>query len=182
MNGWSFDISQAPRDGSPVILAFAGKVIKSCWIIPKFDPPHWNMLSHRNEPVAWMPWPQYPGEDFQIAPASQGEAEAPSAERVNPHRSGDAVANAGGGDVNRSAPRAPVEAGTVPTSLAGGLESGIDLSFVDETASGPDGKRAPISMRSDAGLDIVVASNRASRPTSSAFAISSRATATSSCR
>lgn len=70
---------------------------------------------------------------------------SPSAECVNPHRQGSAVANAGGGDVDRSATRAPVEAGPEPTSLAGGLESGIDHRFVDEPASGPDVKRAPIS-------------------------------------
>lgn len=57
---WSFDISQAPRDGSPVILAFRGKVLKSYWFKPKFDPPHWNMLSHKDTPDAWMPWPEAP--------------------------------------------------------------------------------------------------------------------------
>lgn len=43
---------------------------------------------------------------IEIASASQGEAEVPSAERVTPHGSGSAVANVGGEDVDGSVSRA----------------------------------------------------------------------------
>lgn len=85
----------------------------------------------------------------EIAVASQGEAAAPSDERVSPER-GSAGANAGGNDVTSSVLRAPVEA-TEDTNLAGGLGAGIDHSFIDGTASGPDVKRAPISAGSSNG-------------------------------
>lgn len=66
---WNFDLSQAPRDGSHVILATEErKVIRSYWMEPKHEPAHWCMLSHKNEPVAWMIWPEHP------FAASQGEA------------------------------------------------------------------------------------------------------------
>jgi hypothetical protein len=57
---WSFDIAQALRDGSPVILAFAGKTFKSRWNKNKVDPDNWSMLTHKQVPDAWMPWPEAP--------------------------------------------------------------------------------------------------------------------------
>lgn len=59
--GWNFDLSQAPRDGTHVILAMPNKTtLRSYWCTPKADHAHWCMLSHKNEPVAWMPWPEHP--------------------------------------------------------------------------------------------------------------------------
>lgn len=58
---WNFDISTAPRDGTHVILALPNKTtLRSYWCAPKGEPDHWCMLSHKNEPVAWMPWPEHP--------------------------------------------------------------------------------------------------------------------------
>ena len=68
---WSTDLSQAPRDGSPVILALNGKTFKSYWCNPQIDPPHWCFLSHKQTPEAWMPWPEYPDHS---APAEQETA------------------------------------------------------------------------------------------------------------
>lgn len=61
MSAWNFDISAAPRDGTHVILALQNKTtIRSYWCKPLHDPEHWCMLSHKNEPVAWMLWPEHP--------------------------------------------------------------------------------------------------------------------------
>lgn len=58
---WNHDISQAPRDGSHVILAMPnGQTLRSYWCKPDIDPEHWCMLSHKNVPDAWMPWPVHP--------------------------------------------------------------------------------------------------------------------------
>ena len=58
---WNHDLSQAPRDGSHVILAMPNKTtLRSYWCEPKGEPAHWCMLSHKNEPVAWMAWPEHP--------------------------------------------------------------------------------------------------------------------------
>ena len=58
---WNFDITQAPTDGSHVILAMPNKtMLRSYWCEPKHEPAHWCMLSHKNEPVAWMAWPEHP--------------------------------------------------------------------------------------------------------------------------
>lgn len=58
---WNHDLSQAPRDGSHVILAMPNKTtLRSYWCEPKNEPAHWCMLSHKNVPVAWMPWPEHP--------------------------------------------------------------------------------------------------------------------------
>jgi hypothetical protein len=60
-SGWNRDISQAPTDGSFVILAIGGKTLKSYWCKPgKTDPAHWCFLTHKQVPEAWMPWPEYP--------------------------------------------------------------------------------------------------------------------------
>lgn len=59
--GWSFDMTAAPRDGTHVILAMPNKTtLRSYWCTPKGEPEHWCMLSHKNEPVAWMLWPDHP--------------------------------------------------------------------------------------------------------------------------
>lgn len=58
---WNFDLSEAPRDGSHVILAMPNKTtIRSYWCRPRGEPEHWCMLSHKNEPIAWMRWPDHP--------------------------------------------------------------------------------------------------------------------------
>lgn len=58
---WNHDLSQAPRDGTHVILAMPNKTtLRSYWCEPKHEPAHWCMLSHKNEPVAWMAWPEHP--------------------------------------------------------------------------------------------------------------------------
>ncbi len=58
---WNHDISAAPHDGTHVILALQNKTtIRSYWCKPLHDPEHWCMLSHKNEPVAWMLWPEHP--------------------------------------------------------------------------------------------------------------------------
>lgn len=63
---WNHDISQAPRDGTHVILAMPNKTtLRSYWCEPKGEPAHWCMLSHKNEPVAWIAWPEHP---FTAAP------------------------------------------------------------------------------------------------------------------
>ena len=63
---WNLDISQAPRDGTHVILAMPNKTtLRSYWCEPKHEPAHWCMLSHKNEPVAFMLWPEHP---FTAAP------------------------------------------------------------------------------------------------------------------
>jgi len=54
-----------------------------------------------------------PSSSAPIAPASQGEAEAPSAERVTPHRSGSAAANAGGSHVDVQISAATHQAGAL---------------------------------------------------------------------
>jgi hypothetical protein len=70
MTEWNFDLSQAPRDGTHVILAMPNKTtLRSYWCTPKADHAHWCMLSHKNEPVAWMPWPEHP---FANSPQEQG--------------------------------------------------------------------------------------------------------------
>lgn len=66
MTQWNHDISAAPRDGTHVILAMPNKtVLRSYWVECKQEPSHWCMLSHKNEPVAWMLWPKHP---FTTAP------------------------------------------------------------------------------------------------------------------
>lgn len=58
---WNHDISEAPRDGTHVILAMPNKTtLRSYWCEPKNEPAHWCMLSHKNEPVAFMLWPEHP--------------------------------------------------------------------------------------------------------------------------
>lgn len=58
---WNFDLDSAPRDGTHVILAMPkNKTLRSYWCKPKNDPEHWCMLSHKDEPLAWMPWPEHP--------------------------------------------------------------------------------------------------------------------------
>ena len=94
---WNHDLSQAPRDGSHVILAMPNKTtLRSYWCEPKGEPAHWCMLSHKNEPVAWMLWPEHP-----FAASSQGEAAAKAPTNVSlpvDERSGER-ANAGGDHV-----------------------------------------------------------------------------------
>lgn len=132
-DGWNQDISKAPRgqmvpqeqQRAEIQESGAGK-----------DAPSPSLAAREADESAVS--------HFEIAPAAHGEAVAPSVQRVSLVGS-IAGANEGGIDVDRSAGRAPVEAGTEPTSLAGGLESGFDHSFVDEPASGPDVKRAPLS-------------------------------------
>ncbi len=69
---WNFDLDAAPRDGSHVILAMPNKtMLRSYWCEPKGEPAHWCMLSHKNEPVAWMAWPEHP---FQESPRKAAEA------------------------------------------------------------------------------------------------------------
>lgn len=147
MSSWNFDLQSLPRDRNILAETAKGEVLVTRYNQPtKGSPRGWfSMIGDESRIVAW-----------QEMPAPSGRSNSPpSAERVNPHRSGGAVANAGGCNVDRSAQRAPVEAGIEPTSLAGGLESGIEHSVVDRNTSGPDVKRAPLSNRSDGGLDIV---------------------------
>ena len=69
---WNHDLSQAPRDGSHVILAMPNKTtLRSYWCEPKGEPAHWCLLSHKNEPVAWMAWPKHPFEMERSVPATQ---------------------------------------------------------------------------------------------------------------
>ena len=69
---WNHDLSAAPRDGSHVILAMPNKTtLRSYWCEPKNEPAHWCLLSHKNEPVAWMAWPKHPFEMERSVPATQ---------------------------------------------------------------------------------------------------------------
>jgi len=71
---WNFDLDSAPRDGTHVILAMPkNKTLRSYWCKPKNDPEHWCMLSHKDEPLAWMPWPEHP---FPESPRKAAEAVA----------------------------------------------------------------------------------------------------------
>lgn len=70
---WNHDLSQAPRDGSHVILAMPNKTtLRSYWCEPKGEPAHWCMLSHKNEPVAWMAWPEHPFAETQRQQGTDG--------------------------------------------------------------------------------------------------------------
>lgn len=67
---WNHNISEAPRDGTHVILAMPNKTtLRSYWCEPKNEPAHWCMLSHRNAPVAWILWPEHP---YANSPQQQG--------------------------------------------------------------------------------------------------------------
>lgn len=73
VKGWNHDLSQAPRDGSHVILAMPNKTtLRSYWCEPKGEPAHWCMLSHKNEPVAWMAWPEHPFAEPQRQQGTDG--------------------------------------------------------------------------------------------------------------
>lgn len=73
MTDWNHDLSQAPRDGSHVILAMPNKTaLRSYWCEPKGEPAHWCMLSHKNEPVAWMLWPEHPFAETQRQQGTDG--------------------------------------------------------------------------------------------------------------
>lgn len=73
MTDWNHDLSQAPRDGTHVILAMPNKTtLRSYWCEPKNEPAHWCMLSHKNEPVAWMPWPEHPFQEPQRQQGADG--------------------------------------------------------------------------------------------------------------
>ncbi|MBB3521084.1 hypothetical protein [Rhizobium sp. BK456] len=175
---WNHDISAAPRgqqvtvtrkvrtaEGSvdrdftehhvaPVWLARAdGKVVRSYWVpATKQSTGRWAGFAENEQPVAWQVFvtPEHP-----FAAASQGEAAAPSEASVNPlSRSGSGGANTGGSDVDGSAERASRQSNNT-THPAGGIEAGIDASFIDETASGPDVKRAPLINRDHVFLDDV---------------------------
>lgn len=110
---WNFDISAAPRDGSHVILAMPnGTTLRSYWCELEHEPDHWCMLSHKNEPLAWMPWPAHPN---QIAAATQGEAAATAPTNVSlpaDERSGEG-ANGGGGHVTDHGNAHPISAGAL---------------------------------------------------------------------
>ena len=74
---WNFDMDAAPRGRiiktvkrigkhdkevpkfvkDLVLLACDGSVVLSYWIP---DQSRWCMLSTKNEPIAWMPYPEYP--------------------------------------------------------------------------------------------------------------------------
>ena len=72
---WNFDMYAAPRGRlitkrigkreqevtvfvkDLVFLACDGLVVSSYWIP---DQSRWCMLSAKNEPIAWMPYPEYP--------------------------------------------------------------------------------------------------------------------------
>ncbi|HEY0120611.1 MAG TPA: hypothetical protein VGC14_02425 [Rhizobium sp.] len=74
MTNWNHDITAAPRDGTHVILAMPNKTtLRSYWCTPKSEPEHWCMLSHKNEPVAWMLWPTHPFET-QERPSTNDKA------------------------------------------------------------------------------------------------------------
>ncbi|MBO9108772.1 hypothetical protein J5288_08655 [Agrobacterium sp. S2/73] len=98
MTQWNHNISEAPRDGRYVILAMPNKTtLRSYWCEPKHEPAHWCMLSHKNEPVAWMAWPEHP---FASATTSEDAlTKAPTNVSLPvDERSGEG-ANAGGDNV-----------------------------------------------------------------------------------
>lgn len=134
MSPWSFDMTAAPRDSTHVILALPNKTtLRSYWCTPKGEPEHWCMLSHKNEPVAWMLWPEHP-----FAAASQGEAAAKTGAISGP--------TDGGENVESSVSHA-ARAGQTSNrydALAGQVEPRNSLEIVDPNASGPDVKRAPV--------------------------------------
>lgn len=87
MTLWNHDMSAAPRDGSEVILALPNKTtLRSHWRTPKGEPAHWCMLSHKNEPVAWMPWPAHPNHQSDVGEvaAVKGKARLANAAGVEP--------------------------------------------------------------------------------------------------
>ncbi|MBB4063651.1 hypothetical protein [Gellertiella hungarica] len=124
---WNHDMSMAPRDGSHVILALSNKqVLRSYWCEPKGEPAHWCMLSHKNDPVAWMAWPEHP---FTADPAGAADTagddlRAPvAAEQGQIAREGDA----------------PRETGRVSGAASGPSTAPIILHhhiFLDDVGSG----------------------------------------------
>lgn len=98
---WNHDLSHAPRDGSHVILAMPNKTtLRSYWCEPKNEPAHWCMLSHKNEPVAWMPWPKHPFEMERSTESSfeTGREEADNARKAVPETEDGSVTHAGAGE------------------------------------------------------------------------------------
>ncbi|KRA63091.1 hypothetical protein [Rhizobium sp. Root651] len=95
---WNHDLSQAPRDGSHVILAMPNKTtLRSYWCEPKGEPAHWCMLSHKNKPVAWMAWPEHP---FAAATTSEAAlTKAPTNVSLPVDEKSGERANAGGDHV-----------------------------------------------------------------------------------
>ena len=88
MSNWNFDVTQAPRgrdvtktktiggkeveytvfERDPIFVATkCGKVTTSYWI-PKES--RWCMLAEGEEPVAWLPWPEYPSRSEDSAEGS----------------------------------------------------------------------------------------------------------------
>ncbi len=105
---WNHDISAAPRDGTHVILALQNKTtIRSYWCKPLHDPEHWCMLSHKNEPVAWMLWPDHPNTN------PEAKASVDNAATIAPE-----TATAGREMRVGAAPR-----GSVPATSEGGRDS-----------------------------------------------------------
>ena len=76
---WNRNMTEAPHDGSFVILASkCGQTMKSKFLVAEG---RWNMYSTGEVPVAWMIWPEHPGlEGYDpatyVAPAPTGKAPA----------------------------------------------------------------------------------------------------------
>jgi hypothetical protein len=86
---WNFDMSAAPRDGRHVILAMPNKTtLRSYWCKPKHDPEHWCMLSHKNQPEAWMPWPEHPHHEVQACSHVSEDRQPVQASASADHRVG----------------------------------------------------------------------------------------------
>lgn len=102
MSGWNFDIKSAPhgryevkqrREGvdvrvfvpEKVILATKCRKVLQSYYVP--DEKRWMFLHHGEQPVAWMPWPEYPhslgraegdGHDSTVGPAPSEQVGAPN--------------------------------------------------------------------------------------------------------
>ena len=132
---WNYDLAQAPRDGSHVILAMPNKTtLRSYWCEPKGEPAHWCMLSHKNEPVAWMPWPEHP---------FQAKANDEACETVSDLRRAEAKAEASDGVelVSRVAGGRTPDATSEGMDVTGG-ESAATSFQVSNRANGESGANA----------------------------------------
>ena len=71
MSVWNFDISQAPKAGRIIAAGNGGTVTVSSWNVKREA---WSMFTKETPPLAWMPWPQHPEAENEIAAVKGGEA------------------------------------------------------------------------------------------------------------
>lgn len=159
---WNFDLSQAPRDGKNVILAMPNKTtLRSYWCTPKGEPEHWCMLSHKNKPVAFMPWPEHPFESQAKASVDNAAISAPEAApagremQVGSVPSGSEPATSDGGR-DGSERRAPISPDEANETMGG---TGDDCCFGNRGVWPPQGGAS--SSRGNDSLSVVTAGETA---------------------